>query len=97
MRFANPNPNRRDGFSNSNREARVPYLNHGTEGGYQNPQEYRMKVDIPSFSGYLDIKSFMDWIYEVDKFLTWLIFSWRNKSNLWHKLKGGGFAWSDQL
>ena len=27
-----------------------------------------MKVDIPSFSENLDIKSFLDWIYEVDKF-----------------------------
>jgi len=27
-----------------------------------------MKIDILSFSRNLDIKSFLDWIYEVDKF-----------------------------
>ena len=27
-----------------------------------------MNVDIHSFSGNLDIESFLDWIYEVDKF-----------------------------
>ena len=44
------------------------YPNHGRKGGYPNSQEYRMKVDIPSFSENLDIESFLDWIYEVDKF-----------------------------
>ena len=42
-----------------------------------------MKVDIPSFSGNLDIESFLDWIYEVDKFFDMAMFPWRNKSNLW--------------
>ena len=27
-----------------------------------------MKVEIPFISGNLDIESFLDWIYEVDKF-----------------------------
>jgi len=40
-RFVTSNTNRRGGFSNPNREARVPYPNHGREGGYLNPHEYR--------------------------------------------------------
>ena len=32
------------------------------------PNEYRMKIEIPSFSENLDIKSFLDWVYEVKKF-----------------------------
>jgi len=57
------------GFLTPNREARISYPNHGREGGYSNPQEYRTKIDIPSFSENLDIESFLDWIYEVDKFV----------------------------
>ena len=67
-RFANANPHRRNGFPNPNREAKVSYPNHDREGGYPNPQDYTMKVDIPSFSENLDIQSFLNWIYEVDKF-----------------------------
>jgi len=67
-RFVNPNPNRTDEFSSPNRGARFLYLNHGREGGYPNPNEYRMKVEIPSFSLNLNIESFLDWIYKVDKF-----------------------------
>jgi len=33
------------------------------EEGYPSPNEYRMKVDIHSFSGKLAIESFLDWIY----------------------------------
>ena len=55
-------------FFNPNRGGRFPYPNHGKKGGYLNPNEYRMKCDIPSFSGNIDIESFLDWIYEVEKF-----------------------------
>jgi len=81
-RFANPNPNRRDGFSNPNREARVLFPNHGREGGYPNPYEYKMKVDIPSISGNLDIASFligsMRWINS----LTWLMIFYGEASQI---------------
>ena len=59
-RFANSNRKRRGEFSNSNRGARFPYLNHGREAEYPSPNEYKMKVEIPSFSGNLNIESFLD-------------------------------------
>jgi len=66
-RFANSNPDRRGGFSNFNKRVWFPYPNHDKTGGCPNSNEYRMKVEIPSFSGNHDIESFLDWIYEVDK------------------------------
>ena len=82
-RFANANPHRRNGFPNPNREAKVSYPNHDREGGYPNPQEYTMKVDIPSFSEILISNPF--WIGStrwINSFI-WLMFSWRNKLYLW--------------
>jgi len=49
--MANPNPNRREGF---------PFSNHDRGRNYSCPNEYRMKIEIPSSSGNLDIKSFKD-------------------------------------
>jgi len=95
-RFANLNPNKRDRFPGPNREARIPYPNHGREGGYPNPQEYRMKVDIPSFSRNLDIESFQ--IYEVNKFFNIAYVSIKKQVKfVAYKLKGGATAWWDQL
>ena len=58
--MANPNPNRGEGspFPNPDRRRRDPSFN-----------EYRMKIEIPSFSRNLDIESFLDWVYEVEKYL----------------------------
>jgi len=47
---------------------RSPYPNHGKEGGYPSPNEYKMKIEILSFSGNLDIESFLNWVYDVEKF-----------------------------
>ena len=49
--MANLNPNRGEGFSFSNPDRRR---------GDPSPNEYRMKIKIPSFSENLDIESFLD-------------------------------------
>ena len=57
-----------------------------------------MKVDIPSFSRNLDIKSFMDWIYEVDKFFDMTYFLMEKQVKfVAYKLRGGAATWCDQL
>jgi len=50
--------------------------------GYLSPNEYRMKVEISSFSGNLDIIFFLDWIYEVEKFFD-MTYVPTEKSSLW--------------
>ena len=57
--MVNPNPNRGEEF---------PIPNPDRRRGDQSPNEYRMKVEISSFSGNLDIESFLDWVYEAQKF-----------------------------
>jgi len=51
-RFTNPNSYRRGGFSNPNMEAMAPYLIHGRQGGYSNPDELKIlfltSLDISS-------------------------------------------------
>ena len=57
--MVNPNPNRGEGFL---------FLNRDRRRGEPSPNGYRMKIEIPSFSRNLDIESFLDWAYELDKF-----------------------------
>ena len=57
--MANPNPNKRGGF---------PFLNPDRRRGEPSSNEYRVKMEISSFSGNHDIESFLDWVYEVEKF-----------------------------
>ena len=57
--MANHNPNKGGGFF---------FPNHDRRRRDSSPNEYRMKIEISSFSENHDIESFLDWVYEVEKF-----------------------------
>ena len=44
------------------------FPNHDRRRDYSSPNEYKMKIEISSLSGNFDIESFLDLIYEVEKF-----------------------------
>jgi len=81
------NPNRGDGF---------PFPNHDRRREYSNPNEYRMTIEILSFSGNLDIESFLHWAYEIEKFFDMAyIPEEKHIKFIAYKLKGGATAWWD--
>jgi len=53
---------------NSNRGGEFLFANHDKRRGDLSPNEYKMKIKISSISENLDIKSFLDWVYEVENF-----------------------------
>ena len=60
--------------------------------------EYKLKVDIPTFSGDLDIKGFLDWITKVNHFFKYIeIAEERQVKLVAYQLKGGAFVWWEQL
>ena len=73
-RMTNPNPNKGGGF---------PFPDHDRRRGDSSPSEYRMKIEILFFSENIDIKSFLDWVYEVEKFFDVAYFSRKSISSSW--------------
>ncbi|KAH7866953.1 hypothetical protein Vadar_027121 [Vaccinium darrowii] len=62
----------------------------------QNNNNYRMKMDLPSFNGQLHIEGFLDWIHEVECFFNY-IEEIKKVKLVAFKLKGGTSAWWEQL
>ena len=87
--MANPNPNKRWGFS-------FPFSNHDKIRDYSSPNVYRMKIEISFFSGNLDIESFLDWVYKVEKLFD-MAYVPKHVKSVAYKLKRGATAWWDQL
>ncbi|KAH7565561.1 hypothetical protein JRO89_XS09G0227400 [Xanthoceras sorbifolium] len=57
-------------------------------------QEYRLKVDIRSFSGTFKIEEFLDWLYEVEFFFQFMdIPDNKRVKMVAYKLKGAAAAW----
>jgi len=86
-RMANPNLNRGGGFLFPNHDKRI---------SDSSPNEYMIKFEIPSFSGNLNIESFLDWVYKVKKFFDMnCISSEKHVKLVAYKLKKGGDVWWD--
>jgi len=57
-----------------------------------------MKIEISSFSENLDIESFLDWVYKVEKFFDMTyIYEEKHVKFVVYKLKGGTTTWWNQL
>ena len=65
---------------------------------YRGDDEYKLKVDIPNFSGDLNIERFLGWLTKVDKFFDYTeLPDDRKVKFVAYKLKGGASVWWDGL
>ena len=87
--MVHPNPNRKREFS---------FPNSDRIRGELGSNEYWMKIEILSFSGNLDIESFLVWVNEVEKFFDIAyVLEKKYVKFVVYKLKEGAVAWWDQL
>jgi hypothetical protein len=76
------------------RPNRQGYHNMGERG----PQSFRMKMDLPSFNGQLQIEGFLDWLAVVERFFDYMEIPEDKKVKLvTYRLMGGASAWWEQL
>jgi len=95
-RFANPNPKRRDEFSNSNRRNMLPNSICDQGGGNSNFGEFSNY--FPSFDGSHDIESTLLWINEVGKLFGMEYIPIEDHIEFAaHKLKGRTSTWWNQF
>ena len=75
-----------------------PQQRFGLRPYFQEDQEIRMKVDLPTFNGRMDVEKFLDWIKNVEIFFDYANTPEHKKVRLVAlKLQGGASAWWDQL
>ncbi|KAK9154556.1 hypothetical protein Sjap_002036 [Stephania japonica] len=90
-------PVRRDGvgrYNNNNNQHNHDYYDRGNH----DRGDFRLKVDIPSFSSNLNIEDFVDWIVEVDHFFEYMEISQEKRVKLVAcRLKSGASAWWERL
>jgi hypothetical protein len=61
--------------------------------GNQQGESYKMRADLPFFSGVVDIEQFLDWIYEVERFFDIIrIEAERKMDFVAYKLRGSAGA-----
>ncbi|XP_073260712.1 uncharacterized protein [Populus alba] len=66
--------------------------------GGREPQTFRMKMDLPSFNGQLEIEGFLDWLVVVERFFDYMEIPEDKKVKLVaYRLMGGASAWWEQL
>jgi hypothetical protein len=73
----------------------------GNRRGYQREPDqhmFRMKMDLPSFNGQLQIKGLLDWLVLVERFFDYMDIPEDKKVKLVaYRLLGGASAWWEQL
>jgi hypothetical protein len=66
--------------------------------GEREPQTFRMKMDLPSFNGQLQIEGFLDWLAVVERFFDYMeILEDKKVKLVAYRLMGGASAWWEQL
>lgn len=66
--------------------------------GREESHEYRMKVDLPSFNGHLQIEDFLDRMMEVERFFDYMSIREDCKVKLVeYKFEGGASAWWEKF
>ncbi|GKV33735.1 hypothetical protein SLEP1_g42199 [Rubroshorea leprosula] len=74
------------------------WLGGGHGENYYEPEGFRLKVDLPTFDGSLDIEGFLDWLSEVDRFFDYMDTPKEKKVKLVaYRLKGGVALWWDKV
>ncbi|KAG6757810.1 hypothetical protein POTOM_038136 [Populus tomentosa] len=105
MHDRHPIPRRQSAYEDelSDDEEYVEHMfRHNRQGqrnvGEREPQTFRMKMDLPSFNGQLQIEGFLDWLAVVERFFDYMEIPENKKVKLVaYRLMGGASAWWEQL
>ena len=92
-------PTYEDNLSEDEEDAET-MLRGNRRGGQREPyrQTFRMKMDLPSFNGQLQIEGFLDWLVLVERFFDYMDIPEDKRVKLVaYRLLGGASAWWEQL